>query len=262
MARVPLPKPNFNLLKQLAEDRKRFEEEQKRLMEEAAAFRQKAQQMAQQFMTELPKWKVTVREENSVSHTIWISTIQNQEVIDRIVAAIIGLGLEVSPTASDGSLFHRKEGSQTTIVALDVSNFNDQLQRSQILDRITDAIRKYDYFGVILKDSKGSSWRAGNIVSSKSLKNILKKGDDAVSTPEPKLNEPPPEEPKPATAGSSPRVDLQLLLKLVKATTDMSDIFFDGIDQAERKLLARELEKMCQDPTASIDDLPKANRPA
>jgi hypothetical protein len=208
----------------------------------------------------LPRWKVKTEIKPAVSHTIWISTVQNQEIIDRIVAAIIGMGVKVSPAASNGSLFHRKDGAQTTVVALDVANFNDKLKRAEIMDRIANAINDYDYFGIVLHEPSGSSWRAGNVVSSKSLKNILKKGEDAVSAPEePKPNA---EDAQPTPAGSSPRIDLQLLLKLVKATTDMSDIFFDGIDQAERKLLARELEKMCEDPAASIDDLPKANRPA
>lgn len=181
---------------------------------------------------------VTVKKENSVSHNIYICTANNKQTIDLISAAILGMGIKTSPAANDGSLFHPKSGSATTMLAIKVDNFNTKLSKSGLLDRICKAIDKYTYFGIVIKDNEdgSTSWRGGNTEF---------KPEHQATDIEPK------------TTDAPLRIDLKTVAKLIKATVNMSDIFFDDIPQADRRLLARELEKLCEDPNASFLTVPK-----
>lgn len=204
-----------------------------------------------------PVWKTTeIKKEQPVSHTIWICTVNNQEVVDHIYAAIVGLGAEVKAADASGSLYHHKPGAQTTVAAINVSNFKD-LKNTEILNKICAAIGKYDYYGIILQNNKNqsSSWRAGNITSGKNLRNTLQKADKAeVVDKEPEQPKPEPEsDPKKRLEGKSA---LLLLTRIIQATTEMSDIFFDDISQQDRRLLARELEKLCEQ-NGALENLPK-----
>lgn len=186
-----------------------------------------------------------------MSHTIWICTVNNQEVVDHIYAAIVGLGAEVKAAASNGSLYHQKDGVQTTVAGISVSNFKD-LENLELLNKICAAIDKYDFYGIILQNNKTriSSWQAGNVIPGKNLRNTFQKANEIVEEqPEP---EPEPD-PNKRLEGKSA---LLLLTRIVQATTEISDIFFDDISQQDRRLLARDLEKLCE-KNGALEDIPK-----
>jgi hypothetical protein len=191
---------------------------------------------------------LTIEKESPVSHCIYICTINDKQTVELISAAILGLGVKTSPAASNGSLFHEKNGSKTTVMAIRVDNFSTKLSNTELLDRICKAIDRYTYFGIIIEDSvsRNSNWRSGNVGNQEF---------DKVMCAQEKTKPEPKPEPKPTnpTIDTPPQIDLKTVAKIVKATANMSDIFFDDIPQADRKLLARELERLCEDPNASLD---------
>ena len=203
-----------------------------------------------------------------VSHTIYICTVNKKKTIERIYAAIVGLGVNVSAAdTANHSLCANGEDKKTTIAAIEVHNFNPNFKRGEILDRIAKAIDSFDYFGVILMCPDGSSvWRAGNVyhdnfdrvLSTVTPEKSTDRNSEIEKEPKQELKQAPEPEPKEV---SKPRIDLQLLTKVIRATVDMSDIFFETT-QSDRRLLARELEKLCENPDATIIDLvPQDSQP-
>ena len=210
-----------------------------------------------------PTWITTIEEDKILSHTIWICTINNAEVVEHMVGAIVGLGVNVSSAAANNTLFHEKPGSQTTIVALTLSNLNRNLKNSDILDKICSAINHLDYYGIVIQKSNGgSAWRAGNISSGKNIENTFNKAKDLKDFEENKevLKETS-DDKKPMAQPAQPvlggKEAVRVLTSIVRATCEISDVFFDNIPQQDRKLLARELEKICESNEISLDDLPK-----
>ena len=166
------------------------------------------------------------------------------------------MGVKTSPAASDGSLFYKKDGLKTTVMAITVDNFNINLSRSEILNRICKAIDQYTYFGIIIKDNAngGASWYAGN-VGAQEFNRVMHTHETKIELKSELKTDSKTE--KTEKTDTLPHLDLKKVTKIIKATVNMSDVLFDDISQADRKLLARELEKLGEDPSASLLTVPK-----
>src|SRR5690606_7252623 len=175
-----------------------------------------------------------------MSHTIHICVPNDLAKIEQIFAKVGSLGVRISPAASNNSLF-AESNTATTVMAIIVENFNPELTCSQITDHIVKVIDGFDYYGIIVRKSDGSSsWRAGNV------KKLEKQTFPEVKT-EIKQAQSPEIKPEPTNPYDRVFDDLEqkeLLLKVVEKSCEISDIFFDGISRDDRVSLSRKLKEM------------------
>lgn len=202
-----------------------------------------------------------------MSHTIYICVPTNPPKIERMFAKIATLGVNVTPADKDKSLFAATE-TATTIMAVTVNNFNPKLSISQLLDYIVKSIKDFEYYGIVIRDGSGTSaWQNGNVVRTPSFVIDTKpsaptKGQKPTNTkpstpakqadlkaetkkpavvPEPQKVVPP----KPLLDENS----LELLLRVVEKSCDISDVFFDGISKDDRVQLSIRLKELTQGQT-------------
>lgn len=174
-------------------------------------------------------------------HTIYICVPNDESGIEKIFATIGSLGISISPAAKDNRLFCN-EPAATTIIAIKASNFKRSVSNIQIMELVEQAINKFTYYGIIIKNSDGSSsWGCGNTPKIPITKNAEVKNAEVKS------------EPKPTPISKTPRPDpledfnyTDLLLKVIEKSVSISDVFFDGISRDDRMLLSRKLKEAVQ----------------
>lgn len=179
-----------------------------------------------------------------MSHTIYICIPNDKDQAERIFAKIGSLGVSIAPADKSNTLLDGGPAA-TTIMAITASNFKDTLSNSQITDYVIGTIKDFEYYGIVVKNSNGSSsWRRGNVQKLAKQKDEPK--EDAKPEPEPKT-EP---EPSPILKTNSKKLEdfgevdyAALLLKVVEKSTEISDVFFDGISRDDRILLSRKLKE-------------------
>lgn len=154
-------------------------------------------------------------------YKIYVCVENKIEIIEHILTAITGIGVQVSAASRDKSLFARTD-STTTILALKVQGFAEQTIKF-VVSEIESAIQDYNFLGLVVVSPNGkeSTWRAGNkVYENISSKHFVK---NVISNKLPN------------------NIDLDLLKKLVKSTCAISDVFFD-ITKEERESILLQLE--------------------
>src|SRR5690606_4792091 len=103
----------------------------------------------------------------------------DKDQAEKIFAKIGSLGVSIAPTDKSNSLLDGAPAA-TTIMAITASNFKDSLSNTQIIDYVINTIKDFKFYGIVVKNSNGSSsWRRGNVQKLAEQKNDIK--------PEPKL---------------------------------------------------------------------------
>jgi len=186
-------------------------------------------------------------------HRIWVCTPNDQDTIDHICSAIMSTGVSVSSLAKGESLYILNKKSPTTIIGIRADNFKRDMGVGEILNSLKDRLKGFDYYGMIVSSTDGdggSSWCEGNIVNPKfgigmgavnSIVDDLKKeAEESIDqlAPEP---EPDPE-PEQAEDVDITKINMSLLLRVLNASTSVSDVFFDGISKQDRELLAIQVQ--------------------
>ena len=204
-------------------------------------------------------------------HKLWICAPNDPVTLDHICAAIVGLGVEVSSLAKSGNLYAESTGA-TTIIALKAKNLSSKLGNAKILDRLKKAIQHYEYYGIVISNSKDgtSSWNPGNTTHSQFTdRNYGTVLEDFQDYKPPTMEEKQAQEKKDwefdeqkfreaarvakelekEQEQETPKdtsdvvLDFDLLLQVVKKTAEMSDVFFDS-EQKQRKGLVLQLEAL------------------
>lgn len=183
---------------------------------------------------------------------IFICTVQDKDLINNIIAAIVKLGVNVSAASNSKSLYHSIGNDTPAIIGISANNFNDKLKLNDILDRICLAISNFKYFGIVITSDYSTSWRGGNApVSDVSTK--LQKANKTYAVEinndvkvtkvtDVKINANPKDDKSENKIDLS--TDLPLITKLLRCTTTMSDVFFDNVPKEERILLADKVEAL------------------
>lgn len=199
-----------------------------------------------------------------MSHTIYICTDNDDDIVNNIISNILNLGVQMAPTSSDNSLHssqtHNKN-SNTSIIAIDCSNFKSEYSNVQLIEIIANTISSYKFYGMIIKSSDGSTaWLSGNMLKNNKSETLSHK--IIPTEPEKELKElEKPEEKKEKINNTKDapdinnlektnsdkndiKIDIDFLISVVKSTINISDIFFAENTKEERMLLALELEKL------------------
>ena len=180
-------------------------------------------------------------------HNIWVCTPNDSDIFLGICTSLKKAKLNVEVLSDKTGLATFDDDGSSALMAIRIDNFHHKLNCQTVMDRVQKLIANHEYYSILVLNRRlgTAAWSHGN---TKTDGHAYPLSAYKPSTPQ---AEPVKEAAKPGA------INIDLLMKIVKASSVMSDVFFEGTEQADREALFNTLGSLSS-PKRTIENVAKA----